>query len=327
MWHLGADIGGTNMRISAITGDGNITRQESFDTGGSLEFVEACAGFITGYGSKPEQIIVAAAGVVTNGAVELTNSGQKFSETQLANVCGVPSVKILNDFEGAAWSLSIVDRSQTQMLQQGDLLPDAPMLMIGPGTGLGVGAMIQVHGRPAVVPGEGGHVSLSPQSAREVDYFMELALLWPEIRIGDGFAIEAEGILSGTGIPKFYQAIARTEHLVAALDTAEEICRAAQMQTDASAIITMDLFRRYLGQVAGDLALVFNARGGVFISGGVAQQNAWLFDEQFASSFNAGGRHSRLRRKMPVYLLRDSDFGLSGVKNYITSNGKPSSRR
>lgn len=319
MWNLVADVGGTNMRLAAISTAGTIVDQQSFHSKGDLDFLEVCGAFIEGHATRPEGAVVAAAGVVSNGNVRLTNSGQSFSEAELAGVCSTQNVKILNDFEAAAWSLATVSETDVNRLQGGASEPQASRLIIGPGTGLGVGAMVWAHGQPHVIPGEGGHVSIAPQSVEEIAYFEELIALWPEVQIGDGLAIEAEAILSGTGIPALYQAIARARGGTCVPKAAEAVFASARGFEDENALIATRLFKRFLGQLAGDLALVFNARGGVFLTGGVALSNPWIFDQEFLDAFNAGGRHSPWRAAMPVSLYLNKDFGLLGARNYIST--------
>ena len=319
MWNLVADVGGTNMRLAAVSPAGQITDQQSVPSRGGPDFLQACADFIATRAMPPEHVAVAAAGVVVDGAVRLTNSKQRFDEGELARMCQTGSVRILNDFEAAAWSLATVTDGDVQVLQGAGQLSEGPRLIIGPGTGLGVGAMDWVNGAPHVIPGEGGHVSLAPQSAEELAFFKALVNLWPEVQIGSGLAVEAEAILSGTGLPVFYNAIAIAGGLTNQADKTAEVVSRAQSGEDACATRALDLFRRYLGQIAGDLALVFNATGGVFVTGGVIHKNPWLLDEQFLSAFNAGGRHSSWRARIPVYLYENPDFGLLGARNHITT--------
>ena len=51
---------------------------------------------------------------------------------------------------------------------------NAPLLVIGPGTGLGVSALIPSANGPIPIEGEGGHVSFSPRNddERALDAFM-----------------------------------------------------------------------------------------------------------------------------------------------------------
>jgi glucokinase len=315
---LVADIGGTNMRFAAVSADGTTLAQQTFATNGPVDVFTATAQMSASHPSPPAQVVVAAAGVVNHGTVQLTNSMHRFSEQSLAKATGTSNVTILNDFEAAAWSLATVTPHDVRVLQGSFQTSTAPRLIIGPGTGLGVGAMVWSNGKPHVISGEGGHITLAPQTAEEVTYFQELVTLWPEVQIGKTLAVEAEAILSGTGIPHFYQAIAKARNLPVQWTQAKDVFAAAQAGDDAAATIAATLFRRYLGTVAGDLGMVFDAKGGVFITGGVALSNPWLFDADFLDAFNAGGRHSTWRQQLPVSLYKNGDFGLIGAQNFIS---------
>ncbi len=319
MWNLLADVGGTHMRIAAASRAGDILDQKSFPSKGGAGFLSACEAMIAERKSTPATAVVAAAGVVTNGAVRLTNSDQSFSESDLARVCATADVSILNDFEAAAWSLVSVTDADTTCLQGPVDIPAGPRVIIGPGTGLGVGALIRAHDRPHVIAGEGGHISLSPRSADDLNYFEHLVRLWPDVRMGQGIAVEAEAVLSGTGLPVLYRAIAAVHKTSDDIRNAKQIFDAARAGTDEAAQIAVDLFRRYLGAMAGDLGLVYGASGGVFVTGGLAISNPWIFDQAFLDAFNAGGRHSHWRKQLPLYLYRNSDFGLIGARNYLAS--------
>ena len=114
-----------------------------------------------------------------------------------------------------------------------------------------------------------------------------------------------------------YDRILKAARTIADLEGAAAIFAAAKVGEDTSACRAVALMARYLGGVAGDLGLVLGARGGVFITGGVAQQNPWMLDEAFLAAFNAGGRHSKWRAAMPLGLCSDPDFGLLGARNCL----------
>ena len=323
MWYLLGDLGGTNLRLAAAHLDGTITARHSIPTGSNAKLTDACAALVAEMGSAPEAVAIAVAGVVKDGQVTFTNAAQTITSANLARACDVASSRVflLNDFEAAAWSLATSDLEGVTYLQGH---PDhnsprqlEPRVIIGPGTGLGVGALLWHGGAPVAVPGEGGHMRLTPQSAQEVAYFEALIAAWPEVQMGKGLAVEAEAILSGTGILKWYRAIAAAHAEAAQLEDAAAIFEAARMQQDANAERAIATFVRYLGGMAGDLGLIFGARGGVFITGGVAQANPWAFDAQFLAAFNGGGRHSDWRRALPLGLCMDPDFGLKGARNYL----------
>ena len=319
MWNLIADVGGTNMRLAAVNAEGEILEQARYNTKGELNLEQACADFASHRGSAPGRAVIAAAGVVRDGSVQLTNAHQSFSERGIAAALKIERAKVLNDFEAAAWSLATVSAGDVTTLQGEAKFPKEPCLIIGPGTGLGVGALVWANGDPCVVPGEGGHVALAPRTPEEVPIFEALREEWPEVGMGPGLVVEAEAILSGTGLPFFYRAVAKSMELTAPLETGAEIFESAKAKLDTAAMRAVALFAQYLASVAGDLGLVFAAKGGVFVTGGVAAANPWIFDAAFVEAFNAGGRHTGWRQELPLHLYHQPNFGLIGARNYLAA--------
>lgn len=319
MWYLVGDIGGTNLRLAAMGSTGAVLRRSEHSTEGQTTLPDACAALCAEMGSPPDGMAVAVAGVVVDDQVRMTNANRTISRGDLARACKIaPSdVLLLNDFEAAAWSLATLDAAEVTFLQGGPAPQPGARVIIGPGTGLGVGSLVWQGTRPTAVPGEGGHLRLTPHSAEEVAYFEALIALWPEVQMGEALAVEAEAILSGTGMPHWYRAIANVRGEAARLDGAAAIFAAAKAKEDMSASCAVALMAQYLGGVAGDLGLILGARGGVFVTGGVAQQNAWMFDGAFLAAFNAGGRHSKWREALPLGLCNDPDFGLLGARNCL----------
>ncbi len=316
-WNLVADIGGTNMRLASVI-DRRIANQQTFPTTGELSVEEAMAFFVAAQGKAPQKTAVAAAGIIANGIVHLTNAANVISENGINLACGIDNAKILNDFEAAAWSLANVEEEDTHCLQGSSDLQIAPRVIIGPGTGLGVGALVWDGSRPVVVQGEGGHVCLSPDTDEEIAIFKALCELWPQVRMGDGFAVEAEAIVSGVGLPIFHKAISLVEGLHCDERNAREIFSGAKSGDDMISLKTIRYFSKYLGKVAGDMGVTFAAKGGVFLTGGVVTANQWIFEgDDFLNAFNSGGRHSEFRRSLPVYVYTSGQFGLQGAANYL----------
>lgn len=313
MWNLIADVGGTNMRLASVADDGRMLRNQTLPTKGTVTLDDACAAFVATEGTAPVHVVMAAAGIVADGRVSLTNANQSTSEARLVNACGAHSAKILNDFEAAAWSLETVTKREVAVIQGQDQFPDGPRLILGPGTGLGAGALVFGENEPAAIAGEGGHVSIGPRRADLVPVFEALVRLWPEVAMSD-LMVEAEALLSGTGLPYFYRAVAEVAGQPVGNEDARQIFAAAEAG-DAVAARTVALFGEYLGAVAGDLASTLGARGGVFVTGGIVQKNPKLLDAGFLAAFNAGGRHTDWRQELPVYLYTNESFGLIGARN------------
>lgn len=313
-WLLAADIGGTNVRLIAYDGTKALSGMEG-GTAGAADLVDLIADFARSVGRPPALVVAAAAGPVSGNAVRLTNAPRSLSGGDLVAATGASEAFVINDFVAAAWATADLPAGDVLCLQGAPSPPDGLRLVIGPGTGLGVGALACRDGEMCALPGEGGHVGIAPRSRGEVEIFEAFRELWPEVFFGDGLTCEAEAMLSGTGLPYLYRAVQRVTGDTSPPLDARGVLSAAQTGTAVAATPTADLFRAHLGRLAGDLGLAFGASS-VCLVGGVATKNTWLFDDRFVAAFNDGGRFTAMRRTMNLYLLRNPNFGLLGARNY-----------
>ncbi|GHA58702.1 glucokinase [Amylibacter ulvae] len=320
-WDLIADIGGTNARFAQVDDD-EITRERTFPTKGEHGLLDAMNLYLDDIGSTPNRVVLAAAGTISNGQVKLTNADQQIKITSVQDLCKTKDVAFINDFAAAAWSLATVTQNDVSTIQGEDEIPTGNRLIIGPGTGLGVGMLILTGSGYFAVPGEGGHVRIAPTDAFETTVFDAFKTIWPETQmVKDGLHFEAEAFLSGTGLPYLYQAVCAVMKCEAALNTPKDILKAAQNKSDEAAIKTAKIFQKHLGFVAGDLSLAMSATGGVFIAGGVIAANPWLLDQGFIDAFNNGGRFSKARENTSIYLYQNTRFGLIGAANALGKTG------
>jgi glucokinase len=96
------------------------------------------------------------------------------------------------------------------------------------------------------------------------------------------------------------------------MSTPEEITRNADDDPDCRRAVVR--FCEMLGALAGDLALVFGAWDGVYLSGGLAQPlERWLAAEGFRRSFEDKGRFARSLARVPTSLVLHEDPGLLGA--------------
>lgn len=314
-WHLIADIGGTNARFAAFRGN-RLERSVTHDTGQGESLLSMARAFSLSLAEPPDIAVVAAAGPVRNNAVKLTNARQSLRGDDLRAAIGARQAHIINDFAAAAWALLDVDPDDLHPIC--GAIPPAPgtRLVIGPGTGLGVGSLACDRGKYHGIVGEGGHIGIGPRNRYEVDAFEALRAIWPEVFFGDSLTLEAEAILSGTGLPVFYRAVQRVEGIEATEMRPEDILNAAQAGTDPVAATVISIFKAHLAQVAGDLGLAFGAEGGIYFAGGIAIRNPWLFDADFVADVRAGGRFTPQRNALNLYLLQRPDLGLLGARNF-----------
>ena len=325
-WDMIADIGGTNARFARCV-DGHIEDVQTYPTKGDTPLAQMAEEFIDGK-PAPRRSVLAMAGPVQDGFAQITNAKlegtdqfQSLDEAQIAPLTTLGQARIINDFEAAAWALATVRDSDVTPLQGDGALQPGNRVIVGPGTGLGVGTLVQTRDGFQAVPGEGGHIGISAQTLDERHVFFAFRKVWPETMIGKGaMRYEAEAMLSGTGLPKLYQAACASIGQGSDLTTAAEVLTAAKRGMNNAARVTLEIFRRQLGQVMGDLAITNHASGGVFVAGGVATKNPWIFDDMFFEGFNDGGREKfdNHRKSLRVFLYDNENFGLIGSANALT---------
>ena len=158
------------------------------------------------------------------------------------------------------------------------------MAVLGPGTGLGVACHVLNPAGEIVIASEGGHATL-PATCRREDAIIE------HLRNRFGH-VSVERVLSGDELVNVYEAIAAIDHLSAAQRSAASITAGAVEGGCPICREALDLFCATLGSVAGDVALTFAAKGGVFIAGGIAPRIVeYLRDSQFRTRFESKGRY------------------------------------
>jgi glucokinase len=188
------------------------------------------------------------------------------------------------------------------------MLPRAAgtLAVVGPGTGLGVGAVVQTRQGWVALPGEGGHATLAASDD------LESALLaWVRRRYAH---VSAERLLSGIGLPLLHQALHELQGRAGAPRTAAEIVDGAAAGGDAACGQTLDVFCALLGGFAGNVALTLGARGGLYIGGGIVPRFAdRFFASAFRERFEAKGRFQAYLAAIPTALITDTLAALGGA--------------
>jgi len=296
-----ADIGGSKTRFALGNSSGALERVVVIhnDTVASLD--AAVAQYLEETGAHPRAATLAMAGPVEGEEIVLTNrTSWRLRRVEFAKRFGFLQLRVLNDFEAIAWALPRLGPAQTRPLGKPMAMRDGVKVALGPGTGLGVAALLPLDGRWHVIASEGGHASFGPQAADEAELFARL-------RDECGF-VSAETVLSGPGLARLAHALDprapshEPETIVASALAREPAAHAAAL-----------LFVRLLGRFAGGLALTFKALGGVYIAGGVACGLGPLLDEpQFRAAFEAHLPYTGVLKTIPTLLITCEEPGLIG---------------
>ncbi len=310
-----ADIGGTNARF-ALARRGrdpyafHVLRTR--DYGGPAQ---AIAAYLRRKARSrlPETAVIAVAGPITGDVINLTNAPWKFSIEDLRRASNIDDLHALNDFEALAWALPAFTGPDIRKFGQGRPDKSAPRVVFGSGTGLGVACFLppgKAPPHPAVaVATEGGHMSIAPGTARERALIEALGK-----RFGH---VSAERVISGPGLRYIYEALA-------AIDGADApdpdsfgvaaVTRRAESGRDPLATETMAIFSSLAGSFAGNLALAFAARGGVYLAGGVIPRLGPMFDlRAFRRRFTDKGRYHDWLAAIPTYLIHHPHQTMVGL--------------
>ena len=270
----------------------------------------------------------AIAGPVVNNTSSLTNLAWSLEGDRLETELSVGRVLLINDFEAVGYGVLGLDAADVRTLQAGDYQANAPIAIIGAGTGLGQGFLIHQGNRYFVYPSEGGHADFAPRSDIE---FQLLKYLMDKHNI---MRISAERVVSGQGIVAIYQFLRDRLQMPESADIAEAIktwesqvglkektvdpgaiiSKAALEKRDRLCERTMDIFVEAYGAEAGNLALKLLPYGGLYVAGGIAAKNLPLMEKgSFLSAFTRKGRMQRLMERVPVHLVLNPQVGLIGA--------------
>jgi glucokinase len=302
---LVGDIGGTNCRFGLAGGDDyrpDAMRVERGDD--HATFDDAVAAYLDSIETRPERAAFAIAGPVDGQTARLTNrKNWTFDAQALEKRFGFQRVDLINDFVAQAASLPYLDASELALI--GDAQPtDATKAALGPGTGLGVAGLMRDGERWIPIPSEGGHIALAATTEREAAI---LAIVRRTVS-----RVSAETLNSGIGMPRLHAALAELDGRAPDLTETPEIVAAAQ-GGEPSAVETAKLFLTMFARFAGDMALVFGARGGVYVCGGVVPRLKALIDPAaFRAAFEAKSPHEAMMREIATILVSSDVSGLIG---------------
>jgi glucokinase len=295
-----ADIGGSATRFAVSRSGGRPEHITVIDNETVSGPEAAIRRYLDDTGLAPRAAVLAVAGPVDGGEIKLTNRDWRFSCDQLAGQFGFAGIHPINDFEAVAHALAVLRPEEARAIGTASLPRPGPRAVLGPGTGLGVAALLP-HGKEwLALASEGGHASFGPSADDERTIFQRLAY--------GGEFITAEMVISGPGLERIYRAL---NPLSIPLEARTIVNEALDGATDARA--ATDLFVRLLGRFAGDVALTLKATGGVYIAGGVARRLGRLFDPMiFRAAFEHHPPYQDLLAGIPTSLLICNEPGLVG---------------
>ncbi|MBO3462993.1 glucokinase [Aetokthonos hydrillicola Thurmond2011] len=339
---LAGDIGGTKTILRLVEASNGSALQsineERYRSADFADLVPMVQQFLAkSNAGTPQKACFAIAGPVVNNTAKLTNLAWSLDSKRLQAELSIDQISLINDFSAIGYGILGLEKQDLHTLQVGLHNPDAPIAIIGAGTGLGQGFLIKQGEQYQVFPSEGGHADFAPRTE------LEFQLLKYLLDKHDIQRVSVERVVSGMGIVAIYEflrdreARRRSDDRKLAVESPEigKIVRAWEREAgqqeksvDPGAVIgnaaleksdrlceqTMQFFVEAYGAEAGNLALKLLPYGGLYVAGGIAPKILPLIqEERFLLSFSQKGRMRRLLEDIPVHIVLNSQVGLIGA--------------
>jgi glucokinase len=313
---LAADIGGTNARFAVAdfaSGNARLVFQRIYPTKNFPDFAPALEAFMDeargagAIGRDPPRAAIAIAGPVDRHVGRLTNrTAWTVDLRALRETLGVQA-RLINDFLALAHGVAQAVPADWVELQAAEPAPGGTIALVGAGTGLGVGSLVCEGGRHRPQPSEGGHVAFAPADESQL-------ALCRYMMASHGGRASAERVVSGPGLKRIHAFLRERATPAEPPLEAPEISARALENRDSLSAQALGVFIRCYGSFAGDMALAFLARGGLYVCGGIAAKLAPRFAEgDFIEAFRNKGRHSALAASIPVRVVINESLGLLGA--------------
>lgn len=304
---LVCDTGGTNVRFAFKTAPdaplGEVVHLRTWDYPGLAEAIEAVTAELE---LRPRSAIACGAGPVVGRTLKLTNAPWLMDGPAVARQCGLDQGLLLNDFEAQALSLPAIPEGWSRLIGPLHFPGVGPQVILGPGTGLGIGALVEAAGRHTPLASEACHIDFGPVGNEE-------AAVWPHLERVHG-RVTTESVMSGPGLARLHRARLLARGAEDRTLDAPAIVAGAQRDRDGEEAATLKLFWRIIARFAGDMGVTFVATGGVTLAGGVLPRLVDFLDEAaFRLAFEDKAPVDALARRMPTRLVTRSDAVLVGM--------------
>lgn len=336
--NLIADIGGTNIRLAqaikkVIIDSSAIGSSQTESSAIDINDIETyqCKEFaslaeVVAHYIKAKQLdnvtinaCFAIACPVDKDLISMTNLPWQFSQKELKKVLKLNTLSFINDYTAIAMAIPLLSDLQKVKIGGGRTVAGKPIAVCGPGTGLGVANLVPINVSGTqqwhCISGEGGHIDFAPidQTEQQVMNFIQ----------GIKNRVSYEQLLSGYGLEQVYQAllfINEGKEVTTGNDrlSAKDITTKAIDQTCPTCEQTLTLFCNVLGSFAGNLALIMNSQGGVYIAGGIVPRFIdYLKSSDFRLRFQSKGRLSGITEQTPTYVITEEQPGLLGAAAFV----------
>ncbi|MEA9608335.1 glucokinase family protein [Xanthomonas campestris pv. plantaginis] len=313
---LAADVGGTHVRVGRVSHGADapieLSQYRTYRCADHASLDAILADFLRD-SRAVDAVVIASAGVaLDDGRFISNNLPWTIAPRQLRDTLGVRAVHLVNDFEAVAYAAPQMEQRAVVQLSgptPRHAQPGGPILVVGPGTGLGAAVWINGPRQPTVLATEAGQVALASNDPDTAQVLRILAR--------DASYLPIEHVLSGPGLRNLYLALCELHAATPIHPLPADITHAALHSDDALARRCLQLFCALLGSAVGDMALAYGASGGVYLAGGILPSiGQFLAASDFRERFLAKGRMRPVLERIPVKLVEHGQLGVLGAASW-----------
>lgn len=322
---LVADIGGTNARFAYKDDVSNELSNFSYLKCTDFENIfDAIKYYQEENNLHIKNMSIAVASTTKHDAIKFTNNHWNFKQSEVFEYFKLDKLIFINDFVAQSLCFSTFYKDLTidpslnnktalnnnlDIVRPGIPIIKAPLLVTGPGTGLGVCTLLNLDGSSIAIEGEGGHSSFAPNSDIEVELLQFLRKKYDHV--------SNERIVSGSGIEEIFKFILSRQGKQSSRMKAPEIGEKALLG-EQDALNSVKLMFSILGTIVSSVILINGAQGGVILSGGITPKLHRIFKESnFEKNLLNKGRRYNYIKDVPIWLTKDNNNGLKGALNAI----------
>lgn len=296
-------IGGTY--ISLAVSDIDELTVNDFALLNSADFAspaEAIERYLKTIPRTPNKVGLSVAGDIAGDKVHMAHLPWSFTRNDIRAATGADHICLVNEFDALALATPHLSRFELTETSPGKAVLHGTRLAIGAGTGFGAAALVWTGSAWHPVSGPSRYLTAPVPTSLQPAFAQ------------DG-VLTAEAVLSGHGLVVLYKALAARNGAPASLNRAPEITTAGLAHEDAAATEALQLMADWLGQLAGDLALGFGAKGGVYLGGGFASNIVPLLSAQrFKDAFEGSGERRKYLGDVTVSVIKTgADANMRGA--------------
>jgi glucokinase len=313
---LSADVGGTYARLALVAGastgaNPRVLSARTYRCADHPHLEDIIRCFCAELDVRPRELVLACAGYLHAGSVITKNLAWSVRPDALKQALALEQVRFFNDLEALAYAVGhnvVGEGAVTLKNRIDDEANEGPIVVIGPGTGLGAAVWLPGEA-PRVMATEAGHTQIAARVGIEQQVLTHLAQ--------PNSHVSSEMVLSGPGLHRLYMALCAIRDRYPSHDEPSAITAAAIEGGDDVAREALTLFCGWLGSFAADMAMLYGATGGIYLAGGFLSKIVdFMRSSSLIERFLDKGVMRPFLQRLPIYVMDDAQHGVIGAARW-----------